>query len=532
MTTVVRALPLILVSACALAGDPGSETAQALSGNASVSLHSAAASISQTSTTSWSLAKTGSVDTSTKTVRWQITATQGSTVGGRIHLTGSLNVTNTGSGGATIGNIVVNLQSRQGNTWITRSSDVNDATSGDAATTAKIFAQASSENRTQFTENGASGPLQFTDANTNTLFSLVPEVTIPPGATVPLKFDATFDNTVLHLADGTAVRAEIIVSFGNHGPHGNAGANIDINGNGVIDADEAYVRSVPARLGFNVPAQQPGTTNVTLADALADISTTGTVTVSSPSFNIGATSGTVTVHYDGGTDGGDITNCAHLTSSDGLNLQACNTQSVTGSGGGTGCTDGAPGCGWKDGDLTTYNQAAWTLLPAATATLVNNYFSVYASTFGILEIGIAGSTGFSIQFTSADAINNFIPTNGGPAALSADLVDPVTTAAGVFAGDVLALQLDIDYSDRGLLAGTTGLRVGDLTLCGLTGATASLDGTSVRSFAALANTALGGGSTGYSITDLDNLAGQITNAFNNGVVSSFAQTSLVNGACP
>ena len=52
-------------------------------------------------------------------------------------------VTNTGSGPATIGHIVVNLQKRQGNSWVTKSSDVANAAQGDAATTAKIDAAAS-----------------------------------------------------------------------------------------------------------------------------------------------------------------------------------------------------------------------------------------------------------------------------------------------------------------------------------------------------------------------------------------------------
>ena len=212
MMTAVRTLPILLLAACTFGGDSAGSTEQALGGNASVSLHSASASISQTAATSWTLSKTGSVDTSAQTVTWQITATQGSTVGGQLHVTGRLNVTNSGSGPATIGNILVNLQARSGHSWTTVSSDINDATSGDGATAAHIYSQASSENSSEFSENAASGPLQFTDAHTNTLFSLVPEVAIPAGGTVPLLFDATFDNNVLHLATGTPVRAEVIVS--------------------------------------------------------------------------------------------------------------------------------------------------------------------------------------------------------------------------------------------------------------------------------------------------------------------------------
>ena len=530
MQTPVRTLPILLLSACALAGDPSGTTEQALGGNASVSLQSANASISQTAATSWSLTKTGSVDTSSQTITWQLTATPGSTVGGQLHLTGTLRVTNTGSGPATIGNILVNLQTRSGNSWVTRSSDVNDATNGDSATTAHIYSQASSEGRSVFSENTASGPLQFTDATTNTLFSLVPEVSIQPGATVPLLFDATFDNNVLHLANGTPVRAEVIVSFGNHGPHGAAGANIDINGNGVIDSDEAYVRSVPARLGLNIPAQQGTTGTPTLSDTLSDITSTGTVTLSNGSFTLGATTGTVSIHYDPGTDGGDITNCGHLTAGGGLNLQTCNTQSVTGTGGGGGCTDGAPGCGWSNGDVVTYGQFEWDAGGTASSILQAHYGAVYASTFGTVEIGIPGSAGFSVQFSGYAEAQAYLPSTGPAAPLNADLLDPTTTSSGQFGGEVLALTFNVNFADDGFLPGTSAVAFGDLTVCGM--ADTTLDGLSVRQVLAIANTLLGGGSNGYSLANVAALAGSLNTSFGGGTVTTFAQQHLVNGACP
>ena len=57
-----------------------------------------------------------------------------------------------------------------------------------------------------------------------------------------LLYTASFNNTVLGLAAGAQVRVEVIVSFGNAGPRGGSGAsakNIDINGNGLPDTDEA-----------------------------------------------------------------------------------------------------------------------------------------------------------------------------------------------------------------------------------------------------------------------------------------------------
>jgi hypothetical protein len=453
-------------------------------------------------------------------VTWTVNATASATPTDHLVLGGSLTVTNTGNAAATIGNIVVNLQAND-HGWTTRASDIADATSGDAATTART--QSGS-----YSEGAASGTLLFMDATNNSVFSLVPEVTVAPGQTIRLAYAASFDNNLLALAQGAKIRTEVLLSFGNHGPHGNVATNVDINGNGTIDADEAYIRTVRDREELRVPAPSTGNTTETLSDTVADITTTGTVTFSNAVFNLGATSGTVTAHVDGGSAGGNITNCAHLVTSGGQHLDACNTQTV----GADACVTGTSGCGWKDGDLITYNQASWSGSPTASSILASNYFTIYAATSGILEIGIPGTAGYSIRFTNPDAITHYVPSTGAPAALDADVVDPITTSSGAFGGEVLAVRLDVDYSDAHALASASGLAFGDLTLCGLTGATAGLNGTSVRAFAAVLDTALGGGSTGYSPADLGPLADDVSSAFNDGSVSTFAQQHLVNGSCP
>jgi hypothetical protein len=533
-----RVLPLAfgVLSVCAAAsgGVP----------KADVSLTNASASLSQTSDTSWTLTKTGVVNTGSSTVTWTVTATQGATVAGHLVVNGFMTVTNSGGAGATIGNIVVNLQTKFGSSWVTRSSDVADATQGDAATTAHIDPHASSENLSTFTENAASGQLLFMDANTNTVFSLVPEVTIAPGATVNLLFSAAFDNNVLALPVGKAVRAEVIVSFGNAGTKGPVAPNVDINGNGVIDPDEAWVRSVPTRLGLTVPAATPANSTPTLTDTAGDIATTGTVTFSNAVFNLGATTGTVTVHYDGGTTGGTITNCAHLTGTGStvvvggvtftnvgaVNLQACNTQTI----GATTCTPGTTGCGWHDGDVITWNQASWGDTPTSTnaaGLLLDNYDAVYASSSGVFEVGISGSSGFSMLFTSAVNLQAYLPSAGTIGPLVADLADPTSSSSGAFGGEVAALKINIDFSDAGLTAGTSAVKFGNLTLCGFTTLTA-LNGLTVRDFASEVNTLLGGGSATYSITDLDPITIDLNASFGGGGVNSFAQDHLVNGACP
>jgi hypothetical protein len=80
---------------------------------------------------------------------------------------------------------------------------------------------------------------------------------------------------------------------------------------------------------------------------------------------------------------------------------------------------------------------------------------------------------------------------------------------------VLALQLNVDFSDAGFLLGTSGLHFGDLVLQNLTAANTgfaslpALNGVTVRQFLADANTALGGGAPIHDLVTLDNLAAEI-----------------------
>ena len=65
-------------------------------------------------------------------------------------------------------------------------------------------------------------------------------------------YDASFNISVLPPV-GTQMRVEALVTFGKAGGRGGSGStgtNIDINGNGVIDTDEANVRTVPSRIAL------------------------------------------------------------------------------------------------------------------------------------------------------------------------------------------------------------------------------------------------------------------------------------------
>jgi hypothetical protein len=67
-------------------------------------------------------------------------------------------------------------------------------------------------------------------------------------------------------------------------------------------------------------------------------------------------------------------------------------------------------------------------------------------------------------------------------------------------------------------------------ICGVTAP--AITSISVRDFLAIANTALGGGATGYSLVELNALTASLNGAFFAGAPSTFAQAHLYTGSCP
>jgi hypothetical protein len=504
------------------------------------------ANLLQTTNTQWTLTKTAAVDTGAKTVTWNIASTKGATSGNKLTVDGYLDVINLGTGPASLGNIVVNLQAKQGNKWVTLSSDVADATQDDAATSAHVVGADTTEGVSLFSENAASGKLSFTDRRFDTMFSLVPEASIQPWTDLPLVFSASYDNTVLNLATNAQLRFEVVVSFGNHPLGGpiHTDENIDINGNGIIDADEHKVRSIASLFTANVPAPVAANATLALSDGTSDISTTGTVTYSNATFNIGTTTGTVEVSYDPGTSGGSVTNCVHGTGTGvsqtvgsftfvdvgALALQTCTTATIAQ----PACTPGAVGCGWHDGDVVSFDQNAWSepITDGPPSSLLDDELANEARFAQLEPLGITIGTlpTFHADFATGDDLLAYLPQAGPPGVLTVNLADPHITSSGIFGGQIAALRLNVDYTDGGDIHGTAAVKFGDLTLCNVT--PAGLNGTSIRSLLPVANQTVGGGVSAYSPTDLSALLMAVNAAFQNGFVSTFAQQHVFNGACP
>lgn len=588
-----RICAVVSVGMCAAVLAAGIE-AQAASGGtpqASITLRASDMNFCYKQDANWTLTKSNDQTQPTvpslTTVTWTVTATKGAPGPKEICATGLFSVTNSGSAPATIGNIVVNLQRQKlvanKTRWVSASADVADATNGNAATSDKIVATASQEDpawnavwntpatyavagsQGTFSENDASGAVEFTDADNNTIWAITPQQVIPVGQTVNLYFTAKFNNDVLAIAAGESLRSEIIVSFGNSGARGGSGASaesIDVNGNGSIDTDEANVRSVPTRITRSLPALQVCNDSVTLTDVMT---TSGTAVATVSTNQIGSG---VTVNATGSysivaslSGSGVVTNRATLTGTSttvpiqigtdpvsgapitverpccvALDLSASNSIEVT--------EGNQPP--FLNGDYCTFTQGAYGAVggrfgdqPAGAPAVMlwNNFATVYPS--GV-EVGIIGAGGFSMKFTSASAVAAYLPAGGTAAALTDDLLNPTSTSSGVFGGQVLTLQINVSFSDAGVTNNQTG-SFGDLKFANLADLSqlkgwtltatqaAALNGKTVRQVLADANTALGGGSLpAYvgSISDLNQLVTWLNESFDNCVVTAGALSYL------
>jgi hypothetical protein len=179
---------------------------------------------------------------------------------------------------------------------------------------------------------------------------------------------------------------------------------------------------------------------------------------------------------------------------------------------------------WSNGAVITYDEGSWSANSTATTLLDNDFALVYASTGGIVTVGLPTS-GFTMGFDGSFAIRTYLPAPGPPAPLTSNITDPTTSPAGMFGGDVLALQLNVDFSNAGFLVGTSGIPFGNLVLQNFTSQPA-LNGLTVSQFLGDANSCLGGGSCLYSIGVMDTITFDLNASFDGGVVSAFAQTNL------
>lgn len=165
------------------------------------------------------------------------------------------------------------------------------------------------------------------------------------------------------------------------------------------------------------------------------------------------------------------------------------------------------------GPFTTQTQGGWGDKPSGSnpgAKLAANFSTVYPG--GAVTIGGVRT----LTFTSAAAIEKFLPQGAAAEALTSSYVNP-TGKLGVLSGQTLALQLNVDFS----AAAAGGHRTG---LGALTVQSGKLVGYTVTQVLVLCNAALGGNNSvlpaGVKLTDLNDTASRINECFVDGTTNT------------
>jgi hypothetical protein len=183
-----------------------------------------------------------------------------------------------------------------------------------------------------------------------------------------------------------------------------------------------------------------------------------------------------------------------------------------------------PPTGFVQGQYCGYTQGGWGAAPHG-----NNVGQILASYFtAVYTSGVAVGSPFSMTFQAASDVEAYLPAGGTPGQLTGNLANPTSSSAGVFGGQVLALRLNVDLNDAGIIDGTKG----SISSLVLTGTGGSLDGKTIAQILTAAETALGGGTvpSGYTVSTLSSLIDLLNQAFDNCVPSDWAQTHLTAGS--
>jgi hypothetical protein len=158
------------------------------------------------------------------------------------------------------------------------------------------------------------------------------------------------------------------------------------------------------------------------------------------------------------------------------------------------------------GDFTTYTQGGWCSKPAGNnpgALLQNNFPLVYPGG----SVAIGGT--YKLTFHSPLTIGFFLPAGGSPGKLFSSAIDPLFSTVGVIGGQLLALQLNVDFSMRGV----TPYGLGNLHVV-----SGPMAGKTVSEVLSIANSVVGGGSlpAGLNIMDISNTLDAINSNFDSG----------------
>ena len=162
------------------------------------------------------------------------------------------------------------------------------------------------------------------------------------------------------------------------------------------------------------------------------------------------------------------------------------------------------------GQLRTQTQGGWGAPPHGNNPgryLHTNFAGAFP---GGLTVGCA--SGNTVKYTSAGAVTEFLPAGGTPAVLKTSATNPPDKSIkNVLIGQVTALALSVGFDNYDPNFGAADLHLSEMVI-----GTGSFAGKTVGEFLAIANDVLGGCSTAYSPSAVNEVATMINENFDDG----------------
>jgi hypothetical protein len=127
---------------------------------------------------------------------------------------------------------------------------------------------------------------------------------------------------------------------------------------------------------------------------------------------------------------------------------------------------------------------------------------------------VVGTVSRNLSLTSAKAVDDFLPSGSTPRALDKSYVNPGQTYQNVFAGQVVALTLNVRFDEWDANFSSNTIKLGDLIVNSETFA-----GWIVYQVLAEANKVLAGEASMYSASELNAIVDAINNNYDGGKVN-------------
>ena len=159
----------------------------------------------------------------------------------------------------------------------------------------------------------------------------------------------------------------------------------------------------------------------------------------------------------------------------------------------------------------TQTQGGWGAEPSG-----NNPGSYLHANFdAAFPTGVVIGCTYTITITSAQAVTDFLPQGGGPVALTTNYVDPTDPLVSTLSGNLLAVVLALGFDAYDPSFGAASGYLGDLII-----GSGTFAGWTVTDLVNEGNLALGGCSSAYSLSELNDALSAVSSSFTDGESSS------------